>query len=95
MDQHDSTEVNDQQLEPKSEMVAIVQHDLMEINDPQPQLEAEPPVSMELIETYEHLKVEIIDLFQMLKSNVHPPNTLHLRFKLFHHFSCCASLTNK
>lgn len=68
MDQHDSIEVNDQQRQPKPEMVAVVQHDLMEMNYPQPQLEAEPPVSMDLIETYEHLKVEIIDLFQMLKT---------------------------
>ncbi|KAI8530776.1 hypothetical protein RHMOL_Rhmol11G0085400 [Rhododendron molle] len=67
MDQHNSIEVNNQQLEPKPEMVVVVQHDLMQINNPEPQLEAEPPVSVELIETYEHLKVEIIELFQMLK----------------------------
>ncbi|KAF7149992.1 hypothetical protein RHSIM_Rhsim02G0185900 [Rhododendron simsii] len=60
-------QVNDEELEPKLEMAAIVQHDFMQINNPQPQPEAEPPVSMELIETYEHLKAEIIDLFQMLK----------------------------
>ncbi|KAF7126524.1 hypothetical protein RHSIM_Rhsim11G0033500 [Rhododendron simsii] len=67
MDQHNAIEVNDQQFETEPELLVVVQHDLVEINEPQPASETEPSVAVELIETYEHLRVEIIDLFQMLK----------------------------
>ncbi|KAF7124298.1 hypothetical protein RHSIM_Rhsim12G0075300 [Rhododendron simsii] len=62
-------QVNDQQLEPKLEMAAIVQNDFMQINNPQPQPEAEPSVSMELIETYEHLKFDQ-QVEEQIKANI-------------------------
>ncbi|KAF7127834.1 hypothetical protein RHSIM_Rhsim11G0033000 [Rhododendron simsii] len=82
MDQHDPIEVNDQQFETEPDLLVVVQHDLMEINEPQPAPEAEPPVAMELIETYEHLRVEVIDLFQMLKVTRSSSQHLALALKI-------------
>ncbi|KAG5537198.1 hypothetical protein RHGRI_024586 [Rhododendron griersonianum] len=67
MDQHNFLKLNDQELEARPEMLVAVEHNFMEINYNQPEPDTEPPVSVEPIETYERLKVEIIDLFQMLK----------------------------
>lgn len=65
MDQHYPIEINNGQVQSEAESLVAVPQDQLEINNRQ--LEPEPPVAMELIQTYEHLKVEIIDLFQMLK----------------------------
>lgn len=65
MDQHYPIEINNGQVQSEAESLVAVPQDQLEINNRQ--LEPEPPVAMQLIQTYEHLKVEIIDLFQMLK----------------------------
>ncbi|KAI8532138.1 hypothetical protein RHMOL_Rhmol11G0190300 [Rhododendron molle] len=67
MDEHDPMEVNNTQSESEVELLVAVQHDQLEIDNQQLQPEPELPVTMRLIETYDHLKIEIIELFQMLK----------------------------
>ncbi|KAF7140559.1 hypothetical protein RHSIM_Rhsim06G0202300 [Rhododendron simsii] len=69
MHQHDAMEVNNAQVQSKVELLDAVQHDELQINNQQLEAGPEPEssVTVGLIETYEHLKIEIIDLFQMLK----------------------------
>ncbi|KAI8558199.1 hypothetical protein RHMOL_Rhmol04G0071500 [Rhododendron molle] len=67
MDQHDPMEVNNTQSESEVQLLVAVQPDRLEIDNQQLQPEPELPVTVQLIETYDHLKIKIIELFQMLK----------------------------
>lgn len=67
MDEHDSMEVNNAQVQSEGYLLVAAGHDQLEINNQQLESEPEQPVAVPLIETYEHLKIEIIDLFRMLK----------------------------